>query len=361
MAAKAASRSSGSAMASSSRRKPRRTAPSSPIPPSSPVGHATVKIGRWNPPPGHGLGAEAVALAQHHTCEWHRQRCAHDEHPAHVAHQRGLLGLGPDHEPRRVAQGQDGQTERLAQLHEAGRLVGVGGVDGAGQVLWVVGQEADRPPLQAGQSGDHAWRERRSQFEERSRRRPGARARARTSYDPAPVLGARRRAARPGRAQSNRARRPGSTRGSDGPPRPRPSRRRRGRRRPRWAPAPPTGPTSSGANTPSPPPSIIAGPPMPIVASGVAMMTWQQPSSAALPAKQRPDTMPTSGTRPLRAPKSAKASVSSPVTVAVSVSPGRPPPPSAKRTTGRRSRSTNAKSRSFFLWFIWPCVPASTE
>ncbi len=34
-----------------------------------------------------------------------------------------------------------------------------------------------------------------------------------------------------------------------------------------------------------------------MVASGVAMMTWQQPSSAALPAKQRPDTMPTSGTR----------------------------------------------------------------
>ena len=29
------------------------------------------------------------------------------------------------------------------------------------------------------------------------------------------------------------------------------------------------------------------------------MMTWQHPSSAALPAKQRPDTTPTSGTWPL--------------------------------------------------------------
>ena len=37
---------------------------------------------------------------------------------------------------------------------------------------------------------------------------------------------------------------------------------------------------------------------MPMLASGVAMMTWQHPSSAALPAKQRPDTMPTRGTTP---------------------------------------------------------------
>ena len=66
------------------------------------------------------------------------------------------------------------------------------------------------------------------------------------------------------------------------------------------------------------------------------MMTWQHPSSAALPAKQRPDTTPTSGTFPLSAPNSAKASVSSPVTTAMSVSPGRPPPPSAKSTTGSR-------------------------
>ena len=91
------------------------------------------------------------------------------------------------------------------------------------------------------------------------------------------------------------------------------------------------------------------------------MMTWQHPSRAALPAKQRPDTTPTSGTFPLSAPKSAKASVSSPVTTAMSVSPGRPPPPSAKSTTGRRSRSTSSKRRSFLRWFIWPWVPARTE
>ena len=53
------------------------------------------------------------------------------------------------------------------------------------------------------------------------------------------------------------------------------------------------GPTASASTTPSPPPSIIAGPPMPMLASGVAMIRSEHPSSAALPAKQRPDAMPT--------------------------------------------------------------------
>jgi hypothetical protein len=38
---------------------------------------------------------------------------------------------------------------------------------------------------------------------------------------------------------------------------------------------------------------------MPMFASAVAMITSQQPSSTALPAKQRPEAMPTSGTSPL--------------------------------------------------------------
>ena len=75
---------------------------------------------------------------------------------------------------------------------------------------------------------------------------------------------------------------------------------------------------------------------MPIEAFSVAMMTSQQPSSAALPAKQRPETMPTSGTSPDSSAKMWKVVVSSPATPMPSVSPGRPPPPSAKRTTGSR-------------------------
>ena len=48
----------------------------------------------------------------------------------------------------------------------------------------------------------------------------------------------------------------------------------------------------------------------------VAMMTSQQPSRAAFPAKHRPEAMPTSGTRPLSRPNRANAWVSRPVMTA---------------------------------------------
>ena len=86
---------------------------------------------------------------------------------------------------------------------------------------------------------------------------------------------------------------------------------------------------------------------MPMLASGVAMMMSQQPSSAALPAKQLPDAMPMRGTSPDRRAHNANAMVSSPATIGWSVSPGRPPPPSVKNTVGRRSLSMTSKSRSF--------------
>src|ERR1700760_833188 len=84
------------------------------------------------------------------------------------------------------------------------------------------------------------------------------------------------------------------------------------------------GPTSSGANRPRPPPSIIAGPPMPMLASSVAMTTSQQPSNAALPAKQLPEAMPTSGTRPLSCANRPNARQSSPEMIGMSTSPGAP-------------------------------------
>ena len=107
------------------------------------------------------------------------------------------------------------------------------------------------------------------------------------------------------------------------------------------------GPTSSGANTPRLPPSIIAGPPMPIDEFFVAITTSQQPRIAALPAKQRPELMPTSGEEPLSRPKIWKAMVLRPATDCTSTSPGRPPPPSVKKTSGRRCSSTISNSRSF--------------
>ncbi|MCY1299765.1 hypothetical protein D9M70_493040 [compost metagenome] len=120
------------------------------------------------------------------------------------------------------------------------------------------------------------------------------------------------------------------------------------------------GPTSSGAKLPRPPPSIMAGPAMPILALRVAMITSQQPSSAALPAKQRPDTTPTSGTSPESRAMPTKVWQSSPATPTKSESPGRPPPPSANSTRGRRHCSARPSMRSVFLWFMTPWVPAKT-
>ena len=90
------------------------------------------------------------------------------------------------------------------------------------------------------------------------------------------------------------------------------------------------------------------------------MMTSQVPASAALPAKQRPDTIDTSGTCPLSAPSVRNVGTSRPATLATSVSPGRPPPPSANNTTGSFLRAANSKTRSVLAWLRMPCVPAST-
>ena len=68
----------------------------------------------------------------------------------------GLLGLGADHDPGRVAQEQDRQVVGVAQLQEAGGLVGAVGVDGAAEVGRVVGDDAERPALDPDERGDHA-------------------------------------------------------------------------------------------------------------------------------------------------------------------------------------------------------------
>jgi hypothetical protein len=99
---------------------------------------------------------------------------------------------------------------------------------------------------------------------------------------------------------------------------------------------------------------------MPMELFSVAMITSHRPSSAALPAKQRPETMPTRGASPLSAANRPKLVVSRPAAQGMSVSLGRPPPPSAKSTTGRRSTAASSSTRSSFLWLMPPCVPAKT-
>ena len=89
---------------------------------------------RLRAPAHHRLRAQPVRLAQHHRHHRHREVGARDEQPAAVPHERGGLDLGPDHHPRCVDERHDRQAVRVAELHEAGRLVGAVAVDRTGEV-----------------------------------------------------------------------------------------------------------------------------------------------------------------------------------------------------------------------------------
>ena len=85
-----------------------------------------------------------------------------------MPHQRGLLDLGADHDSGRVAQEQQRDVEGVAQLHEARGLVGAGAVDRTRQMHGIVRDEADRPPFDTDQRGDHAEAEMAAQFQHRA-------------------------------------------------------------------------------------------------------------------------------------------------------------------------------------------------
>ena len=82
---------------------------------------------------------------------------------------------GPDHEPGGVAQEQHREIVGVAQLEEAGRLVGAVAVDGPAEMDRVVGHDADGPALDPDQGGDHARRRTRGGAPGPSRCRPGCR------------------------------------------------------------------------------------------------------------------------------------------------------------------------------------------
>ncbi len=90
---------------------------------------------------------------------------ADDEHPAEVADGGGPLRRRADHEPRRVAQHQHRQRERVAQLHEPGSLVRAVGVDRAAEVGRVVRDHAERPAVDARERGHHPEAEAAPQLE----------------------------------------------------------------------------------------------------------------------------------------------------------------------------------------------------
>jgi hypothetical protein len=201
-----------------------------------------------------------------------------------VTHQRGGLDVGTDHHPRGVDQRHQRQAERVAELHEPCRLVGAVGVDRPGQMSWIVGDHAHRSTLDAGECGDHPDAELAPQLQHGvDVEEPGDR--------PPDVVGAEP-VDRDDVAQRRLVRRRPVGRAAlevrqvllgdgdgfllvghdhvDDPVGPlhldRPDRRR--------------------LVHPEPPPSIIAGPPIPMLASSVAITTSQQPRMAALPAKQ---------------------------------------------------------------------------
>ena len=111
---------------------------------------------------GHRRGAEAVGLADLHRVERHGPVVEGGERAGVVAGDAAPLGVGADHVAGVVDEGHERQLVGVAQLDEAGGLVGGRAVDGPGVGgERLVGEDADAAAAEAGQGGDH-------------RRRPGA-------------------------------------------------------------------------------------------------------------------------------------------------------------------------------------------
>ena len=75
---------------------------------------------------------------------------------------------GPTMKPGRVAEGQHGQLERVAELQEARGLVGAVRVDRTAEVRRVVGDDAERASVHARERGHHAGAEAVAQLEHRA-------------------------------------------------------------------------------------------------------------------------------------------------------------------------------------------------
>ena len=237
------------------------------------------------------------------------------------------------------------QAVRVAQLHEARGLVGGVGVDRAAQVQRVAG-DAGRPAgLRCAPAPCGCRRRSRRAVPAPSRCRRG-RASRRACRRRAAGFPARRRAARAGRRTSTRQRALEDTTGTGVRPRTacglvvhqhvdhavaRAARR--------------SGPICSGREDAEAAAFDHRRAAHADVAVAVAMITSQQPSSAALPAKQRPATMPTTGTWPdQRARSWRRCGTCRPATIGMSVSPG--PPAAAFGEQHHRQPRARARCRA---------------
>jgi len=115
-------------------------------------------------PTRHCLRSESIALAQHHGHERDSEGRAGEEQAARVTNQGSGLRVGSDHDPRRVAEKQHRNPERLAQLQKARRFVGTVARDRSGEMHRIVGDDPHRVPFNARKRGHHAAPEARAQL-----------------------------------------------------------------------------------------------------------------------------------------------------------------------------------------------------
>src|SRR5207237_6192337 len=94
-------------------------------------------------------GAPAVSLGEHEPDAGDGGRGVGMDQLGAVADYAPPLEVLPRLEPRRVDEGEDGQVEGVAVLHEPGRLAGRLDVERARPRLGMVGDDPDRPAAEA--------------------------------------------------------------------------------------------------------------------------------------------------------------------------------------------------------------------
>ena len=86
-----------------------------------------------------------------------------------MTHQRSFFRNGPHHVTRRITEKYEGDVIGITKLHKARCLIGGITVNGAGQMVWVVGNDTHRPTFNAGQGCYHAQTKASTQFQDRIR------------------------------------------------------------------------------------------------------------------------------------------------------------------------------------------------
>ena len=146
------------------------TAPSAPITEISADGPGVDLVGLVGLAVHHVV-AGAVGLADHDGDLRHRRPRDRVEHLRPVADDPGVLDLRADHEAGHVLEEDQRDREGVAEVDEAGRLVGGVVLEDAAELLRLVGDDPDRLAAEAGEAGDDRLRELRLDVEVARRRR----------------------------------------------------------------------------------------------------------------------------------------------------------------------------------------------